>query len=227
MRAGWSDALKPFRRRSRESAASISPAVMKSAADDSVRRTVAIFSCMAKTLTASDLVQHKTLDRLLALGETNQASICTDHHASLLSSLDELRAIDTRSSNDEPWRWGPRVISSGSRAYSIILRVFPKRKQRYSHWRTRDEPEIANNATSIWRELFRIFAGTATPFLERLNTLKTRLLVPLNIQPTWSSRSQVRCDPSTGTRTLDQKPSLETRANPCIRTQIRKHGMLR
>ena len=39
------------------------------------------------------------------------------------------------------------------------------------------EKNIANNATAIWRQLFRIFlSGTAIPFLDRLNRLEQRIL---------------------------------------------------
>jgi hypothetical protein len=137
------------------------------------------FRDWARSLSVSDLSQLKTLDRLLALGETSpEVYVQTISTLIVSSSLDDLRAIDTRGARDQAWRWGPRRYLVW---FLEHIAAFPEyfveaEAALFRLAEAESEPDIANNATGIWRQLFRVvLSGTAEPYSNRMQLLKKRL----------------------------------------------------
>jgi hypothetical protein len=150
--------------------------------DAAARRTVAdFFRQWGAALTIRDLVDHKNLDRLLAVGETDPDTyLPLITSLTLESSLDDLRSIDARPAEEQMWRWGPRRHLVW---FLERIAAFPEyfRDAEAALFRlalAESEPGIANNASGVWRQLFRpLLSGTAVPFTERLNLLKERIFV--------------------------------------------------
>jgi hypothetical protein len=161
---------EPFQRRI---AASGDVAARRAAAD--------FFRRWAAGLTIASLADHGNLDRILALGETDP-----DVYLPLISnlilngSLDDLRSIDRTRSEERAWRWGPRRYLVW---FLERIAAFPEyfRDAEAALFRlalAESEPGIANNATGVWRQLFRpLLSGTAVPFAERLSLLRQRLFM--------------------------------------------------
>jgi hypothetical protein len=169
---------------SRLPAALIEPFQRRIAASGSAaaRRAVAgFFRRWATALTIANLANQTDLERLLALGETDPDFFLPLISKLVLhSSLDDLRAIDTKRSAERAWRWGPRRYLVW---FLERIAAFPEyfREAESVLFRlalAESEPGIANNATGVWRQLFRpLLSGTAVPFAERLSLLREHLFV--------------------------------------------------
>jgi len=150
--------------------------VSRSATED-VRRIVTefFFHHWAARLQPKDLSDSAEVDRLVILVETEP-----HRYLPLVKKLveqatsDELRAI----SGEGAGRWGPRrhLVWLAER-----LAAFPDHFDDSECILLRlalaeSEPRISNNATAIWMRLFRIhLSGSAMPFAERLERLRTRI----------------------------------------------------
>ncbi len=162
--------IEPFQRRI---AASGSAAARRAAAD--------FFGRWAAGLTIASLADQGNLDRILALGETDpDAYLPFISNLILTGSLDDLRTVDTKRSAERAWRWGPRRYLVW---FLERIAAFPEyfRDAEAALFRlalAESEPGIANNATGVWRQLFRpLLSGTAVPFAERLSLLREHLFV--------------------------------------------------
>jgi len=142
-------------------------------APSGVRELVSLFFVeWAGTMQPGHLTDLGISDRFLALVETDPAL-----YLPLLRSLverateDESLAVTGDSQNG---RWGPRrhLVWLAER-----LAAFP---EYFAHAEAillklalaESEPQIANNATAIWQQLFRVaLSGTAVPFQDRLERL--------------------------------------------------------
>lgn len=148
--------------------------------DGTARRAVAGFFCRwATALSIAELADYGNLDRLLALGETDP-----ELYVRLISSkiqagsLDELRAIDAQHSAGQPGRWGRRryLVRFLERVAAFPEYFGDAEAALFRLAIAESEPRIANNASGVWRQLFRfLLSGTAVPFSERLTLLKKRL----------------------------------------------------
>ncbi|GAV24844.1 hypothetical protein ciss_07770 [Carboxydothermus islandicus] len=146
-------------------------------ASDTVRQTVAdFFRKWANGITPRDLVSIETVDRFVTLVEM-------DPH----TYLPTLRRIIEKGTREELFaikgdsiagRWGPRRslvwlmerIAAFPEHFEDAERILLKLSL------AETELRIGNNATNIWKQLFRIFlSGTAIPFLERLKKLEERI----------------------------------------------------
>ncbi|MCI0489513.1 MAG: hypothetical protein L0229_23230 [Blastocatellia bacterium] len=146
-------------------------------ANEEVRRVVGeFFRGWAWSLAPGQLASFQEVDRLVVLVEVEP-----DTYLPILrqlveqASIEELKAVTGEGISG---RWGPRrslvwaaealaaFPEHFSDAESILLRLTL----------AESEPQIANNATGIWSQLFGIvLSGTATPFPERLELLRERL----------------------------------------------------
>lgn len=126
-------------------------------------------------LTPSDLGSPEVVERLVALADTNP-----ERYLPTIRRLVEDAPIE-QLKGQEQWtgnRWGPRrqLVWVAERfaqlpdffddAERILLRLAL----------AESEPDLGNNATNTWSQLYRIvLSGTAVPFMERLQRLRTRL----------------------------------------------------
>ena len=142
-------------------------------ASDNVRELVSrFFVDWAGAIQPGQLAEPPVADRLIALVETDPALYLPMLRALIERSMqDELAAVTGDSYNG---RWGPRrhLVWLAERlaafpeyfsdAEAILLRLAL----------AESEPRIANNATAVWQQLFRIaLSGTAVPFHDRLRRL--------------------------------------------------------
>ncbi len=141
---------------------------------EEVRRVVGeFFRTWATRLQPIDLTDIQTVNRLVVLAETNPSDY-----------LPRLARLIERASRDELLR-----VSGGYRGTRRSLVWLAERMAAFPEffpyaesilWKlalAETEPNLANNATRIWQELFQIFlSGTATPFAERMKLLQQRLL---------------------------------------------------
>lgn len=147
--------------------------VKKSASEEVRRVCAAYFRRWSHSLDIHQLRDLATTRRFVALVETSPA----DHLPSLRrlveeSSRDALLAITGESRGGE---WGPR------RALVWLMEALVQFPENFSDAErvllrlalAESEPEISNNATAIWRQLFRVYlSGTATAFSERFARLQ-------------------------------------------------------
>jgi hypothetical protein len=146
-------------------------------APDKVRECISrLFADWAASVQPEHLADPAVTQRLIVLVETDPQS-----------HLPRLRALVERSIDQELFgvvgdsisgQWGPRrhLVWLAERlaafaeyfedAEAVLLRLAV----------TESEHRISNNATAIWKQLFRIFlSGTEAPFANRLELLRTRL----------------------------------------------------
>jgi hypothetical protein len=158
--------LQPFLRRT---AASAPP--------DARRVVGEFFRAWAVGLQPADLTDRPAVERLAALVDTDPETFLPLLRRLIeRASLEELRRV-TRDYREGGW--GPR---------RILVWLAERMAQFPEHFRhaeavmrrlalAESEPTIGNNATILWRQLFRVFlSGTAVPFPERLRVLEERLL---------------------------------------------------
>ncbi|MCI0460833.1 MAG: hypothetical protein L0Z62_28120 [Gemmataceae bacterium] len=92
------------------------------------------------------------------------------------ATLDELRAVRGDSIGGD---WGPRrhLVWLAERLARLAAYFDDAERILVQLALAESEPHIANNATRIWQQLFRVFlSGTETPFLDRLRRLEQRFL---------------------------------------------------
>ena len=142
-------------------------------AEPAVRRVVgAYFRQWMSSLTAPDLVDANKVKRITLFVEADlDTSLPILERLVLSASLDELCRVSGRG----PGGWGPR-----RHLVWLIERVV--RLPQYFHAAeailrrlalAESEPEITNNATAIYRQLFHIYlSGTAIPFHDRSMVLE-------------------------------------------------------
>jgi hypothetical protein len=143
---------------------------------EEVRRVVGeFFRTWATHLQPIDLTDIQTVNRLVVLAETNPRDY-----------LPRLARLIEKASRDEFLKVSGGIYGRGPRRSLVWLAermaAFP---EFFSYaesilWKlalAETEPNLANNATRIWQELFQIFLSvTATPFAERMKLLQQRLL---------------------------------------------------
>jgi len=149
---------------------------VSNSAPEEVRRLIAdFFRAWALKLTAGDLSDQVTVDRLCALTETRPEDFLPRlRYLVEQASIEQLRAVDGR------WvgTWGPRR--------SLVwlcerLAAFPDYFDEAERILLRlavgeSEPTIGNNATHIWMQIFRVvLSGTSIPFNIRLTRLKEHI----------------------------------------------------
>ncbi len=146
-------------------------------ADQEVRRRCGdYFLDWAQRLRNEDLASSEITARLVALVDTDPAQ----HLPRLVSlveeaSLDSLRTIIGDSSHG---KWGPRraLVWLSERMARLSDYFDASERLLVRLAAAESEPELANNATAIWRQLFRLYlSGTAIPFKDRLPRLRERL----------------------------------------------------
>jgi hypothetical protein len=145
-------------------------------ASEEVRRLVGgFFRQWVGSLEPTQLTHDREVDRLVALADMDPATYFTLIRQLVEdSTLEELLNIK----GEGVGRWGTRrhLVWLVERlaafpeyfedAERILLRLAL----------TESEPNIGNNATSIWKQLFRIqLSGSALPFLDRLSKLEERI----------------------------------------------------
>jgi len=146
-------------------------------ASEEVRRIVGdFFRGWANSVTPAQLASIETVDRLVTLVEVDpQTYLPTLRRIVEAGTHEELRAITGDSIGG---RWGPRrsLVWLAER-----IAAFPEHFEDVEAILLRlalaeSEPNIGNNATAIWKQLFRVFlSGTAVPFLKRLGKLEERI----------------------------------------------------
>ncbi len=93
------------------------------------------------------------------------------------SSVEDLKAI-TGHSNTYDGQWGPRrQLVWLTERLARFVDFFPDAERILRRLALAEsEPQIGNNATHIWQQLFRIYlSGSATPFLSRLPILEQQI----------------------------------------------------
>jgi hypothetical protein len=141
-----------------------------------VRRIVGdFFRHWFSTLRPMELTDTGTVDQIEALVETEPET-----YLPLLRQLIETSAQDQllTISGESVGRWGPR------RSLVWLAERMASFPEYFAHAEAillklalaESEPGIANNATGIWQQLFRIHvSGTGTPFMARVQLLRQRL----------------------------------------------------
>lgn len=151
--------------------------VWRSGAEEVRRECAAFFREWAVGRGPADLTDVAAVHRLVSLVDTDP----TDYLPVLRrlverATVEELRAVTGASTGFGGW--GPR------RALVWLAERFAQLPEYWDDAErllaamagAESEPDIANNATAIWGQSFRIvLSGTATPFDERLGRLRERL----------------------------------------------------
>jgi hypothetical protein len=146
-------------------------------ADSEVRSIVsAHFRQRVAGLRPADLADHHRVKQLLDLLETDPDTYLPQLTRLIQeASAAELAAIDGHGQGGRGTRRG--IVWAGERLASFP-EYFPSAElvlRRLALVET--EPGIGNNATGIWRQLFRVYlSGTAVPFLERFDIFKRMVL---------------------------------------------------
>jgi hypothetical protein len=138
------------------------------------------FRTWADTLVPADLTEALVVRRLERLADTYPVEYLPLVRRLVESaSQEQLLAVTGR--GDHTGGWGPR------RTLVWLAERFAQFPEYWSDSErilaalssAESEPDIANNATAIWGQGFRVFlSGTATPFDARLLRLRERLLDP-------------------------------------------------
>ena len=149
--------------------------VSQSATEEIRELTGVFFRKKTERFETKDLISEKNVDLLVSLIDTDPNT-----YLSVLKNLikqsnqKQLSALK----GEGIGRWGPRrhIVWLAER-----LAIFPK----YFYdtefillrlAKTENEPGIANNATAIWKQLFRIYlSGTSLTFLDRFQILERRI----------------------------------------------------
>jgi len=146
-------------------------------ASNRVRQTVGdFFRGWANSVVPGQLASVETVDRFVTLVEVDPRTyLPTLRRIVEESTREDLTAITGDSIGG---RWGPRRSLVWLAEH---MAAFPEHFEDAERILLRlalaeSEPKIANNATAIWKQLFRIFlSGTAIPFVERLHKLEERI----------------------------------------------------
>lgn len=155
--------------------------VWRSASEEVRRDCADYFRGWAESRTAADLLDLDEVHRLVALADTHPA-----RYLPLLrriierATLDELRAVTGASTR--LGGWGPRraLVWLAERFAQLPAHFDDAERMLARLAAAESEPHIANNATAIWGQLFRMYlSGTATPFPDRLARLRERLRDPV------------------------------------------------
>jgi len=150
--------------------------VSKSAGEEVGRLVGDFFRNWAAGLTAADLaVNANTLPMVMLVEATPEDYLPTLRRILEDGTIDVVRSVGGSAADG----WGPRrhIVWSLER-----LAWFPEYFENVEATLLKlalaeSEPRIGNNATSIWKQLFRIYlSGTSVPFQTRLRLLKTRIL---------------------------------------------------
>jgi hypothetical protein len=151
--------------------------VQRSAPKEVRRECAEYFLDWVRDRSSSDLATAVVVGRLISLTDTEPSEFLPAVRRLVeLADLDTLRGVTGDSV--EGGKWGPR------RALVWLAERFAQFPEHFSDSErilirlaaAESEPSIANNATAIWCQLFRIvLSGTATPFADRLERLRVRL----------------------------------------------------
>jgi hypothetical protein len=150
---------------------------VRDVADQEVRSIVsAHFRNRVASITPSDLAKYDRVKQLLDLIETDPTTYLPVLTRLIReASTDDLRAIDGSNLHGRGTRrgivWAAERLASFSEYFpsaEVILRRLAL---------VETEPGIGNNATGIWRQLFRVYlSGTAVSFLDRFTIFKQTIL---------------------------------------------------
>lgn len=150
--------------------------VSKSAGEEVGRLVGDFFRNWAAGLTAEDLaVNANTLPMVMLVQATPEDYLPTLRLVVENGAIDVVRSVGGSAADG----WGPRrhIVWTLER-----LAWFPEYFQDAEAILFRlalaeSEPRIGNNATSIWKQLFRIYlSGTSVPFQDRILLLETRMM---------------------------------------------------
>ena len=150
--------------------------VARSATEEARRIVGDFFFEWAEHLTSGELATLSTVDRLVALVDT-EPDTYFPYLRNIIENADlgQLMAVTGRGIGG---RWGPRrsLVWLAER-----MAAFPEYFDNAAEILLKfalaeSEPGIGNNATEIWKQLFRItLSGTAIPFLDRIKKLEERI----------------------------------------------------
>jgi hypothetical protein len=145
-------------------------------APEEVRSLIgAFFRRWAHQRSPRDLANLETVDRFVTLVETQPATYWPVLRRLVeQASLEELKSVTGKA----PQGWGPRrhLVWLSERMVSFPEHFADAERVLLRLALAESEPDIGNNATNIWMQIFRIYlSGSSLPFSTRHDILKKRL----------------------------------------------------
>jgi hypothetical protein len=145
--------------------------------NEEVRRVCGTyFREWADRLTPDILASRKAVERFITLIDTYPATYLPKlRHLIEASTHTQLRASEDTAGTG---KWGPRrlLVWLCERFVQLPEHFYDAEAILFRLALAESEPDIANNATEIWKQLFRIMlSGTSIPFPDRLELLRTHL----------------------------------------------------